>query len=388
VKPNSIKNKLTRMFKSSIYIPVFYIVTGIFLLFSLIVIFQTYVLHLKVESAVVSTDIETIISPVSGYISSIYVSPGETVKQGMPLLKVENLDLERQLQLALLKVEEAKLDQAYYQKLLFNEQQRLHLYKKIGDARLNAAQTLVKISQQDILLAQHIMDKFTLLNKKSFISEMTVEAKRTEYETVQQKLKQAQVHYQIEQISLKAVNKGLYFTGNKVEGIEKDLFARLEATKQKIFLNLQKVKIYGNIIKKLTLQAPFDGKIIQTLKTVGNTIDNTKPILLMERGNTNKNIVAYLTQDEIVHIGSAEQVKIYAPSTGHTYKGKILEINRSDGFIDAVKAQYRWRDFQIDKSALVTIIIQEQDQERFDKEMYSGMPVVVYFVRSLHFFTT
>jgi multidrug resistance efflux pump len=349
--------------------------------------FQTYFLRLKVESAVVSADIETIVSPVNGYISKIFVNLGENVKQGMPLFKIENLDMERQLQLALLNVYESRLDREYYKKLLFNEQQRLRLYKEIGAARLNAAETFIKISEQEQLVAQRTLDRFSSLNKKHFTSEMYVENKRAELKNAQQKLRHAEVQYKIEKFSLDALSKGLYFTGNKAEGIEKDLSAELETTKQKVHLNKLKVKVYEDLMAKLTLTAPFDGKITQILKTAGNTTDNTKPILFIERSNMGKKIVAYLTQEEVVRIGSAEKVKIYVPSTGHTYKGKILEINRSEGFVDTVKAQYRWRDFQIDKSAMVTVTIQQSEQQRFDAEVYSGMPVVVYFKRNFNLFT-
>jgi len=97
----------------------------------------------------------------------------------------------------------------------------------------------------------------------------------------------------------------------------------------------------------------------------------------------NKNIIAYLTQDEIIHIGSSRQVKIYIPSSGKTYRGKILEINRTDGFIDEIKAQYRWRSFQLDRSAMVTISVMGMDQKNFNQQVFSGMPAIVYFSKNL-----
>jgi multidrug resistance efflux pump len=96
----------------------FYITTGIFILFSLVMVLNTYVLHLKIETAVVSTPIEAMVAPVGGYISKVFVKPGERVKYGSPLLKVENIDLERKLQLARVKFKESNLNVAYYQQLL------------------------------------------------------------------------------------------------------------------------------------------------------------------------------------------------------------------------------------------------------------------------------
>ena len=52
------------------------------------------------------------------------------------------------------------------------------------------------------------------------------------------------------------------------------------------------------------------------------------------------------------------------------------------GFIDEVKAQYKWRDFQMDRSAMVSIAIKNTDQIEFNRQAFPGMPVVVYFSRT------
>ena len=143
-------------------------------------------------------------------------------------------------------------------------------------------------------------------------------------------------------------------------------------------LNDRRVKVYENLIKKLTLVAPFDGKVTQILKSEGNTTDNMKPIILIEKESEKKQIIAYLTHDEIIHIGR-DNVKIYLPALGKTFVGNIVEINRTDGFIDEINAQYRWRDFQIDRSAKIVVNIQENEQNNFSKIALSGMPVIVYF---------
>ena len=72
----------------------------------------------------------------------------------------------------------------------------------------------------------------------------------------------------------------------------------------------------------------------------------------------------------------------YIPSSGKTYHGNVIEINRTDGFIDLIKAQYRWRDFQIDRSATVTIEIQQDNKKEFEEKTFSGMPAIVYFTKN------
>ena len=196
-----------------------------------------------------------------------------------------------------------------------------------------------------------------------------------------EKLKYAKSQKLIENDALHALDQGLYFTGNKAEGIERDLYAELEMAQKKVKLNEHKVKIYENLVDKLTIRAPFDGKITQLIKSAGNTTDNIKPLIFIEKSNTNKNIFAYLTQDEITKIGAYKNVRIYMPASGKTYHGEVLEINRTEGFIDEVKAQYRWRDFQLDRSAMVTIGVKSPDKKEFDQYAFSGMPATVYFTK-------
>lgn len=356
-----------------------YGMSGVLLLLFLIIIFFTYVSRLKVETAVVSALIETISAPVGGYITDVFVEPGEIVKKGRPLFTIQHLELDRELQLARVQVEESELLIDYYQQLLINEQKRLKLYQKIGDTRVISAQTLVNQSKQDVLIAQRTADRYTELHKKNYVSDANLEDVLSKSLNTQEALKYAKAQRNLERDSLDALDQGMYFTGTKTEGIEKDLIAELDSAKKKTILNKKRVEVYEAIISKLTMKAPFDGKIIKILKSPGNTTDAIKPIIFIEKTKKNKTILAYLTQDEVIRIGSSKDVKIYIPSSGRKYHGTVLQIDRTEGFIDLVNVQYRWRDFTIDRSAIVTIAIKACDREKFNSDAFSGMPAIAYF---------
>lgn len=369
----------------TLLIKFFYVISGVLLLLSLIIVFYTYVLRLKVETAVVSARIETMVSPVSGYITDILVATGDSVKQGDRLLQIENLFLARQLELARVQVEESKLSFDYYQQRLENELQRLKMYQKIGHHRLISSQSMVNVSKQDVLTAEQNLVRFSALHAKHYVSNAVFELNQAAYVSAQEKLNHVTAQYNVEKQALNnALKHGMYFSGTKAEGISQDLEAELVAAQKRITLNENRVNVYEHLIEKLTLKAPFDGKVTQIMKSTGNTTDTTQPLILIEKTTENKLIIAYLTQDEIIHIGASKHVKIYLPSSGKIYHGQITEINRTEGFVDEVKAQYRWRDFQIDRSAMVTIAIQQDDRHDFDKQAVSGMPAIVYFSRLGH----
>lgn len=379
-------NPLLWVIRHKFFPPLFYILSGLSLFYSLIIIFYTYVVRLKVEAAVVNTQIETMVAPVGGYITDVYVQLDQHVKKNSPLLKIENIDLERRLLLAKVRLDESKLAIDYYQQLLKNEQQRLNVYKKISQSRIQSAQAVVNVSHQQVNTNERELKRYIELHKKHYVSESNLEEIRTKYENSKDNLQNALAQQNIEHQSLKTIKKGMYFTGNKAEGIGRDLHAKLVSAKNRAVLNEDRVKIYERLINKLIIAAPFDGKITQILKSAGNTTDNIKPIIFIEKIKADKTVVAYLTQDEVIHIGASAKVKIYVPSSGKTYHGNIMKIDRTDGFIDTVKAQYQWRDFQVDRSAMVTLALQTDEQKKFNKQVFSGVPVVVYFKKKWAFF--
>jgi multidrug resistance efflux pump len=338
-----------------------------------------------VETSVVSAPIEAMVAPLNGYISNIYVIQGQKVLKNKPLIKIDNIDLERDLQLARVQLEEAKLNVSYYENLISNEQQRLSIYKNIGSERVISAQTLVNTSKQEVLREEKNVQRMNALYNKHYLSKSDWELELAKFAAAKEKLRNVKAQQNLENHSLHAVDKGMYFTGNKLEGTLEDLEAELKIAQKKVFLNTEKVKIYNNLNNKLLLLSPFDGIVTQIVKMVGSTTDNVKPIILLEPANVSKFIVSYLTQDEITRINTVGIVKLYTPSTGKTYHGYIAGINRTDGFIDLMKTQYRWRDFQIDRSAMIMINIHEKDKKNFDKQTYSGMPIIAYFSRRMIF---
>ena len=368
-----------RLIKHPYFAPLLYMVLSVLVFFFVIVTINTYALRLKVETAVVNAEIETMVAPMNGYITDVFVASGALVKKGTPLIKIENINLERELQFARVQADDAKLNIEYYQQLLTSEQQRLKIYRKIGHNRVISAQSKVNISKQAVETALHEVERFTVLHKKNYVSKSIWEQKLANFTSAQEQLRNAKAEQRLEAHSLKAVDKGMYFTGTKTEGVGRDLLAELEIAKKRASLNEDRVKIYEGLISKLTLKAPFDGKITQLLKSVGNTTDTIKPILLIEKASVNKNITAYLSQKEVLSVGLLQKVKLYIPASGQTYRGKIIEINRTDGFVDEINAQYRWRDFQVDRSAKVTIAILDDEQKAFNQKAFSGLPVIVYF---------
>lgn len=363
-----------------------YICAGSMLFILLLLTFNSYVLNLKVETAVVNAPLEPITSPIAGYIAEIFVVPNTIVKRGMPLFKIENFDLEKEWQLARLQAEDAKVHVSYLQQLLNNEQQRLIIYKDIGSNRVASAQALVDIAKRESSIAEKNLARMRKLHEHHYLSEVNWDNALTNVSSAKEKLNSALAQMNLENSSLQSVQNGMYFTGNKLEGKEKDINAELTTARNRLTVSLNRVKVYEDFVRKLTLTAPFDGKVIQVLKSAGNSTDTTKTVILIEKLNTNKEIIAYLTQNEIMSLRLNGKVKVYIPSLNHTFHGTISNINRTAGFVDEMNAQYRWRDLYSDRSGTVTITISANEQIHFNEKVISGMPAIIYFPRKFFLF--
>ena len=86
------KNGVLKLIRHPFFTPTLYTLAGTMIFVFLVVIIAFHIMYLKVETAVISTQIETIVAPVSGYITEVFVRSGEQVKKGAPLFKIENFE--------------------------------------------------------------------------------------------------------------------------------------------------------------------------------------------------------------------------------------------------------------------------------------------------------
>ncbi len=263
---------------------------------------------------------------------------------------------------------------------------RISVYKNISNSKMISAKAMTNISSSEANLAKIKLERMRVLYKKHYISESEWEADIANYNKAQENKKNMQAKEHMEGESLESIKNGMVFTGDKVEGTLGEIKAQIQSAEQKIKLFQDRVNVYEAILTRLIIKAPFDGKVIEVLKSAGSTIDNMKPILILEQTNAKHEVIAFLTQSEILQVDVKRPVKIYIPSTGSIYNGKVESIDRTAGFIDEIKAQYRWRNLDIDRSATVKVSINKEEETRFADTIEAGVPVIAYFSKRLNLF--
>jgi hypothetical protein len=99
-------------------------------------------------------------------------------------------------------------------------------------------------------------------------------------------------------------------------------------------------------------------------------------------------VTAYLNQDEVARTGLGDEVLLYVPALAETLKGKVLQIDRTSGFVQEQNTAqipgYRWRG-SVDRSAQVVIGFKDLRRVADTDRYRSGLPVVVVFPQRSNF---
>ena len=179
------------------------------------------------------------------------------------------------------------------------------------------------------------------------------------------------------------------FTGNEtigsadIVGQGPELEAEIRLIEHEIQFAQQKYITTLNRRSLESVRAPFDGTILQLPQTNNATVRRGDVIAVIEQ-RKNRQVTAFLNQDEVLRIGLDDEVSVFVPSVGKTIKGFVKEIDRTSGFIreqdQRTNPGATWRG-PTDRSAKVTIaFFDPREVEDFEKYR-TGVPVVAVFER-------
>ncbi|NES84854.1 MAG: HlyD family efflux transporter periplasmic adaptor subunit [Moorea sp. SIO2B7] len=235
-----------------------------------------------------------------GIVAEVYVTEGEQIQKGQPLVRIEQSDFQDPVNIAR---NNLQIAQAQFQ--LLNSSANARLEKLEQDAIENETQLReaeVKIKQFKDILAQP-----TKNNIKVFEREVEIARKRLE-ETKQlvNKVRTAQEAFSLARVIL-------------AQQIEK---ARLIVANSKLQLETTL-----RDLERTVISAPTDGLVSQVNIDVGELAHpgNRLPLLTISQNVTFK---AYVDQARLnaLHVGDRATVRLSA-YPGRTFSGKVIKIN-------------------------------------------------------------
>lgn len=376
------KQSLGRIFHLFTYIFLGLILSGL-----IAIITDNYILHIKVDTGIISAPMETIVAPDNGLLKEIYVTENQEIKKGDPLIWVENTQIRQDLDMARIDVQKQKTQEDYLKTLLMNEQTRLMIYKKIGKHQNAAANAGVEKAREAFKYNEAFAKRTTTLNKDGYKSDSDKELALSQAKEAENLMNQLMARAEIEKDSLKSIEDGFYYTGQKLEGVERDLQAQVKLIERQVKLSEDSFRAIENHYNSGKINAYFEGRVLRILYSINAPVPKGEALMYVERFKE-KSAVIYVDQLTIPQIRLGDKVTLFVPSLEEEYKGVVLSINRSANFLNTIKSVSKYKPDQdkiqsnmIENFAEVTVSIEGIDREEVNKKLASGMPVTAYFPR-------
>jgi multidrug resistance efflux pump len=332
---------------------------------------------LEVESGVVSAPIERVFSTTDGRIEKVAVTLDTLVPQGTALIQIQDAKVEEQIALAQIRIERDRALLETRREELAIEQDKLVDYHQFVEKNVKQAQILVESLTAQHRLAQKDVSRHYKLIDSGVVSNKHLDVAIRLKTALSGELKLAKVNLDKQKYNLKTVSNGRYFTGGHFEGRVKEIKADVNRLKQEVTHTTQELLALYQRRESLTVHASSPGRIVQVIKSNGSSTKRGETIALFER-DERRIVDVYLTQDEVIGVELLQPARIYFPSLDSLVAGKVIAIDRTEGFLHERESRYSWRSNE-ERTAKVTLAFTELSKEQIRQQYKPGLPAIIVF---------
>ena len=343
--------------------------------------------RMEVQTAVISAPIETVTSQVDGRVAWGGFKPGDVVKSGDVVVNVSDNQLERDIELAVIAVNERKAQLAFYRKRLNDELERMKGLTTVEGKNLDQAKADLEGTEAQLTAAEQQYARLAILHRKGFTTDTLLENAEKSAVGLRKTLESKQIELKSR---VEIANQGdgkWFYTGQTMVGDLSQLEAQVKLAENEVTLTQSKYEALINHKKRLAVRAPFDGTVLEIKRIDHGTVRRGDVIAVFEQ-REQRQVTAFLNQDEVSRTGLGDEVLLYVPALAETLKGRILQIDRTSGFVQeqntAQNPGSRWRG-SVDRSAQVVIAFQDAQRVANTQRYRSGLPVVVVFPQRSNF---
>ena len=354
-----------------------YSVLGLFVFSYIAMLGYTNVFRLEVDSAVISAPMVTVQAPNDGHVMWTSYKPGDVVKAGAVVLQVADNQLEREIDLADIDIREKQAKLGASQHMLADALNQLEDLSTVEQKRIEQAQAKLDALKAAAVNADAAYKRAQGLYQKGYATKAQLDV--TERDAIATESAAKGQSFELSsQSTLAARSTGLrFFTGNQFLGERAKMEAEVKLQEAEIDLAQQRKRVLMQQRLRLAVIAPFDGLVLELPRVDHASINRGDVIAVLEQPRS-RMVTAYLTQDEVLHVGIGDPATVYVPAFDATLVATVTNIDRTSGFAQEMEARFNFRNTR-DRSALVTLQFATDDVARNIKTFRSGTPVVVIF---------
>jgi multidrug resistance efflux pump len=367
--------------KRVLYTLIYLMIGGILGFFSLRAVHNSLV-NLQIRSAIVAKPTGPVVAPVEsvvakeqGVLDEFYVYEGMSVKPGQPLFSTKNDELaERDIDLLNREIQSSRIELAEVQAALTEaellkqqEIEKLESYKTISQTELDSAEAEVTAQTSQYQIEKDNLERFATLLREGAVSQQAFDAAKSKFADAEAKLRDAQSHYKVAQISVASAQKGNFYDGDSLVSDLPRRSAEVAKQRQLAQIALQKVNesermlnqrmqalqisqpqrqylqqpspnqtLFSQKAFSVVYKAPFSGSILKVTKVAGNPVRPRETVMVLQREQAPPMIDAYLTpkQAEQIIVGSSATALI--PAVNKEYQARVAKIDQAAPTSDVV----------------------------------------------------
>ena len=354
-----------------------YAVLGLFVFSYIAMMGYTNVFRLEVDTAVISAPLVTVQAPNDGHVMWTQYKPGDVVKAGSVVLQVADNQLERDIDLADLDIRERTAKQDASRRLMQEAMNQLEDLSTVAQANIEQAKIKLESLQASASAADAQYKRILALFKKGYATRSELDLAGRDAVTSANLAKGQAADIASQGTLASRANGDRYFTGNQFLGERAKLEAEIRLQDEEIKIAGQRKQMLMEHRLRLAVIAPFDGLVMELPRIDHASVNRGDVIAVLEQPRS-RVITAYLTQDEVLHVGIGDEATVYVPAFDTTLKAKVTGIDRTSGFADEMHARFNFRNTR-DRSAVVTLQFLTKAVASQPKTFRSGTPVVVIF---------
>lgn len=333
--------------------------------------------RMEVQTAVVSAPIVEVKAQGDGNLPFIRVNAGDEVTEGETTIYFADYDLEKQIDLAKLKIaeREAELNHLLQQRAGELEKMTEYASVEISDIEKSKVDVEGLAAEQQAALDKY--QRLRKLQKDGLVTKTQLDEANRWLIAARSKLESKKVELK-EQMRVADAGLGKhYFNGREFVGDLGDIDANIKLARYQIALAHQSHEALLKHRERLAVKAPFTGRVMELPLPENAPVRKGDVIAVFEK-EADRRVTAFLTQDEVLKIALGDKASIYFPALNASLRGKVTSIDRTSGFRNEISRRYSWRGAE-DRSAEVALAFIDDKSTDTASKVTPGMPVVVLF---------
>lgn len=333
--------------------------------------------RMEVQSAVIAAPVESVEATFAGRVIWGPFRPGDEVQTGDILLHVADHELEKSIDVAAIAIEDRKAKLVYLRRRRDEELKRMNGLAQVELKNVEQLQLDVDRLKTEYIVARRSYERLKKLHAKGYTTASRLEEAEARVVGARKRLDSARIELTA-RVELSTENVGQrHYTGDNFVGDIARIEADLLLAKQQVSSAVSRHEALLKHRSRLAVRAPFSGLLKELPRVDQGSVRFGDVVAVIENVGS-RHVIAYLLQDEILKIGLGDEALGYLPSLDETVRLRVVDIDRTDGFIDEANAKYSWRGLK-DRSAKVTLAFEDARPLQDADVFRPGLPVIVVF---------